>query len=576
MTKRTDGKGDVPAHDFVSEMPDISDLAARLRFSAAEGRIWLDDQRMILLHLSGFAALRKELVAKLGTPDAAALLFRIGFGSGASDAVFVRKVRPERTPFESFIVGPQLHMLEGIARVDPVRLTFDTEKGDYDGEFIWVDSAESDAHLSVYGVGSEPACWMMVGYASGYTSAFMGRSIEYREVECRSMGHPHCRIIGRPEHVWREGADGNKRSSIVSLASLRSMTPAAAPEAAPGSHAPGDELVGMSPAFMAAAHRLEQVASTSTTVLLLGETGVGKERFAKRLHARSPRAKGPFVAVNCSAIPENLLEAELFGVMRGAFTGATESRPGRFERAHGGSLFLDELGTMSRPMQAKLLRAIQERQIERVGGTAPIDVDVRVIAATNEDLREEVNRVRFRADLYYRVAVFPIRVPTLRERRADIPRLVDHFIAKFGAMHGRTVTGLSGRAVNALLDYDFPGNVRELENMVERAVILAGTDRPLDVGHFFEAEEELLPRYLRIDESGGLAPAQHGSAPSSAVDDLVARALDAGVAVEELEARLLEAAVERAQGNLSLAAKSLGLTRPQLAYRFKKRTTEER
>ena len=551
-----------PVKDVVGKMPDIADLTARLRFSAGEGRIWLDDQRMILFHVAGLAALRKELVAKLGTPDAAALLHRIGFGAGASDAVFVRKVRPEAAPFESFAVGPQLHMLEGIVRVDPVRLSFDVEKGDYDGEFLWIDSAEADAHLSVYGVGTEPACWMMLGYATGYTSAFMGRAIEYREVECRTMGHPHCRIIGRPANFW---AEADRRNAMVPLASLAAAGP------------PGEGLIGNSPAFMAAAHRVDQVAPTTTTVLLLGETGVGKERFARRVHALSPRAKEPFIALNCSAIPETLLEAELFGVMKGAFTGATESRPGRFERAHGGTLFLDELGTVSRAMQAKLLRALQERQIERVGGTAPVDVDVRVIAATNEDLREEVNRGRFRADLYYRVAVFPIRVPTLRERRADIPRLVEHFVTKFATAHGRVVPGLSGRAVNALLDYDFPGNVRELENMVERAVILAGTGKPLDVGHFFEAEEELLPRYLMLDGTGSLAPAASSTAENvtpAPVEDLVMRALDAGVRVDDLENRLLEAAVERAQGNLSLAAKSLGLTRPQLAYRFKKRAED--
>ncbi len=182
--------------------PDISDLASRLRFSANEGRIWLDDMRMILMHVSGLAALRRELIAKLGTVEASDLLFRIGYASGSADAVLVRKVRPERTPFESFVVGPQMHMLEGIAKVEPIHLSFDIEKGEYEGEFLWRDSAEADAHLSVYGVGTESSCWMQLGYATGYTSAFMGRSVLYREVECRATGHANCRIVGRPDHQW--------------------------------------------------------------------------------------------------------------------------------------------------------------------------------------------------------------------------------------------------------------------------------------------------------------------------------------------------------------------------------------
>ena len=581
--------------DMVGEYPDISDLASRLRFSANEGRIWLDDMRMILMHVSGLAALRRELISKLGTAPASDLLFRIGYASGSADAVLVRKVRPERTPFESFVVGPQLHMLEGIAKVEPVHLSFDIEKGEYEGEFIWRDSAEADAHLSVYGVGSESSCWMQLGYATGYTSAFMGRSILYREVECRAAGHANCRIVGRPDHQW---ADDVRAKSSISLAGLRSLPVgtglvarsngasrpgvtaalpigAGATAAAGGGSGTQQAFVGMSPAFVAALHRLEKVAPTSTTVLLSGETGVGKERFARRLHEMSPRAKGPFVAVNCSAIPKELIEAELFGVMRGAFTGATESRAGRFERAQGGSLFLDELGTLSRAAQAKLLRALQERQIERVGGTAPVDVDVRVITATNEDLKAQMRRGRFRADLYYRVAVFPIRVPTLRERRADIPPLIEHFVLHFAALHGKSVPGLSARAVNALLDHDYPGNVRELENMVERAVILGRGGHPLDVGDFFEAEEELHPRYLMVNRHGELAPAgdsrdESSTEPVSELDELVGRALESKIPLAGFEARLLEGAVARANGNLSLAAKSLGLTRPQLAYRLKK------
>jgi len=247
------------------------------------------------------------------------------------------------------------------------------------------------------------------------------------------------------------------------------------------------EIVGRSPEMVHIYERIAQVAQTTATVLITGESGTGKELIARAIHRQSPRREGPFVAVNLAAIPEPLIESELFGHERGAFTGAYQKKVGKFELAHGGTLFLDEVGAMRVDLQAKLLRAIQEREIERVGGTRSIKLDVRIIAATNVNLKQAVRDRTFREDLYYRVNVVPVTVPPLRERREDIPLLVDHFVRKYNREFGKAVRGISPGALPVLLDYDWPGNVRELENIIERSVALATgpvislRDLPLDL-----------------------------------------------------------------------------------------------
>jgi formate hydrogenlyase transcriptional activator len=236
-----------------------------------------------------------------------------------------------------------------------------------------------------------------------------------------------------------------------------------------------EEIVGNSDAMRRVLEAVEQVAATDATVLITGETGTGKELIARAIHHRSRRAHGPLVKVNCAAIPESLLASELFGHERGAFTGALERRKGRFEQAHGGTLFLDEIGDLSAEMQVLLLRVLQEREIERLGGNATVPVDVRVLAATNHDLPEAVRAGNFREDLFYRLNVFPIRVPPLRERQGDVPLLVSHFAAEHGKRHDRPVERIDRRTMRMFECYHWPGNVRELENFVERAVITSRT-----------------------------------------------------------------------------------------------------
>jgi two-component system response regulator AtoC len=246
-------------------------------------------------------------------------------------------------------------------------------------------------------------------------------------------------------------------------------------------------LVGRHPEMVRVYQRITQIASTPTTVLITGESGTGKELVARAIHQRSDRSGQPFVAINVAAIPETLVESELFGHEKGAFTGAHARRLGKFELAHGGTIFLDEIGSLRLDLQTKLLRALQEREIERLGGARPVPVDVRVLAATNVNLRQAVRERTFREDLYYRLNVVPVQVPPLRDRREDIPRLVQHFVRKFARECHRDVRAVSAGALDALTRYDWPGNVRELENVIQRAVVLVSgpvihlEDVPLDV-----------------------------------------------------------------------------------------------
>ena len=558
-------------------LPDMDDLASRLRFGLKEGRIWFDTQRVCVIHLSTLAGLRREMADRFGPEEARGVLTRMGYSSGWRDATMARKLRPDHTPRDAYLVGPQLRTMQGIVRMSPERLELDVATGRFQGEFTWTESFEVDAQLDGYGLAAEPVCWMQVGYACGYTSAFMGRTVLFREVECRGAGARQCRIIGKPLEEWDDIGDTVRALQPEAFANRFAgrrreapAQPVAGAEVGADGGVGGD-MVGVSSGFVAACHMLRKVGRTEATVLFLGETGVGKEMFARTLHQISRRADKPFVAVNCAAIPESLVEAELFGVERGAFTGATHSRPGRFERADGGTLFLDEVGTLTLTAQVKLLRVLQQKEIERVGDTRSRKVDVRIVAATNVDLDRAVARGEFRDDLLFRLKVFPILVPPLRDRRDDIPLLIDHFLHRFTNLHGRAVSGFTARAVDALYEYDYPGNIRELENMIERAVILTDDGQPIDTGHLFSGAEGAAGRaLLRVGQSGGLEGTARPQPVSGGGDGVMGALLARGLPLERVERELMEEAVSRAGGNLAAAARLLGMTRPQLAYRLRR------
>ena len=309
-------------------------------------------------------------------------------------------------------------------------------------------------------------------------------------------------------------------------------------------------IVGRSPRFLAAFELAMRVAPTRATVLVQGETGTGKELLARMVHAYSPRAARPFVAVNCAAVPETLLESELFGYERGAFTGATTRRVGRFERAHGGTLFLDEIGDMSPAMQAKVLRVLQEREIERLGGGEPRPVDVRVVVATNRDLEREVEAGRFRMDLYYRLAVVVITLPSLRERGEDTALLAEHFLRQFCREYNRRVCRFSDEAYAALLAYPWPGNVRQLQNVIERAVLVCQGDTIL--------LEHLPPR---VRSGGSVAVPE--AVPVGREAETFARP-DGLLPLVEVERRHISRALALAGGRMGRAAKLLGIHRNTL------------
>jgi Nif-specific regulatory protein len=302
-------------------------------------------------------------------------------------------------------------------------------------------------------------------------------------------------------------------------------------------------LIGRSKGMREVYALVEQVAPSSTTVLLRGESGTGKELVAHALHEGSPRVRGPFVKVNCAALPATIIESELFGHERGSFTGAMERRRGRFELANGGTIFLDEIGDLAPETQIKLLRVLQEREIERVGSAEPIPIDVRVIAATSRDLEEMMVDGTFRPDLYYRLNVFPIHLPPLRERRADILLLADHFVETFSRAHGKAVRRIATPAIDLLMSYHWPGNVRELENCIERAVLLARGD--VLMAHH-------LPPTLQGPESAATAEAGGLEATLAAVEkDLILDALKAN------------------RGNMAAAARQLGITERIMGLRIK-------
>ena len=556
--------------------PTVADISECLFFSPGDGRIWLQDQRMLLLHTEALAAMRREMIDSLGLERTRGLFTRAGYVSGARDAQLVRKQWPDADPPAAAIAGARLHALEGMVKVEVVHASYDAESGTYEGEFLWHNSTEADEHIAAYGIGGSSACWMATGGATGYVSTLFGRLIVFREVQCRAKGDAQCRVVGKSAEQWEDLEEDmrylNAREFVSSAAYARP-----APHAAdlPSAQAPaGEAMVGASSAFNAACHQLNRVARTNATVLFTGESGVGKEKFASMLHKISPRKNQPFVAVNCAAIPDTLIESELFGVERGAYTGASHSRPGRFERANGGTLFLDEIGTLSFVAQGKLLRALQEGELERVGGTQSIAVDVRVVAATNETLRQAVQEGKFREDLFFRLNVFPIHLPPLRQRRDDIPLLMNHFLNYYRSKHGGQTRGFTQAAVRALVNYDFPGNIRELQNLIERAVIMADADGLIDLHHLFTSGETLSADIMTLrlqGDSGTLNLTEPGSAPTNEPHHPEsAKPSISAPSLAQTERETLARAIAASKGNLSAAARLLDTTRAKLAFRARK------
>ena len=470
---------------------DDLDLKELLQVDPAGGILRFAQERVLLFDAVALGLLRRELIETLGLTGARAVLTRFGYAHGWRTADNLRSGLPWDSEDEWKHAGGRLHTLQGLVRVEAPSDGPDSGPPKI-GDSIWQDSYEAEQHLLHVGRADEPVCWTLTGFASGYLSRAHGRDIYCIEERCRGKGDAVCRVVGRTREQWgsailphlrfyESACLENALSQITDELKKAERQLRTRTRAVPGPPARRSGLGLESPAMERVLDIARRVAQVDSTVLLTGESGVGKERIARFIHAESDRPAGPFVGINCGAVPENLLESELFGHIRGSFTGATQDRVGLFEAANGGTLLLDEIGEVPPAMQVKLLRVLQERQVRRVGENRSRPVNVRVIAATNRDLVEEIRAARFRQDLYYRLRVVEIAIPPLRERREDILPLARTFLASTAERTGRKITGLTPAAAHQLMRYSWPGNVRELENAIERAVVLARGPR-IDAG----------------------------------------------------------------------------------------------
>ena len=550
--------------------PDNSDLSQLVHFQQEDGKIWLDEQRAVLDTLPALAVLWRELMETLGQERAKGFFMRMGYKLGVADAELARKLRPLASKTDMFLAGPQLHMLRGMAKVEPVEVRIGEDDDEFYMEHYWVDSYEVDICQSEKGLLNEPVCWNLIGYACGYSSAVLGQEILFKEVECRVCGDQQCRAIGKPASEWHDAEEYKKyfvNDPIIDqlydlqsqVSTLRKVTPDPLLEAP----------VGSSQIFQKVNKMADKAAVSKVSVLLTGETGVGKEVMARSIHSQSDRADRPFIAINCAAIPPDLIEAELFGVAKGAYTGATSSRAGRFERADTGTIFLDEVVELSPRAQASLLRVLQEKELERVGDDQVRDIDVRVIAASNEDLATAVKQGRFRADLFYRINVFPVHIPPLRERREDIPLLTEHFLNKFHTLYNKKTLGLSNKAMHILMNYSWPGNIRELINIIERGIIMTDANNSIDAESLFPGLIDSKRDDILISESGDLEPVLIDRRKNGSINWLDS-VFDAELSLENIERTVIEHAMKKARDNVSQAARQLGMTRAALAYRLSK------
>ena len=459
--------------------------------------------RVILIDAGALGFLRKELIEQLGWNGARLLLSRFGFAHGWRAAESLRSDFPWDSDDEWQNAAGQLQSLLGqVAVVDSV----------------WKDSYEADEHLQHVGRSEEPVCWTLTGFVSGYMSRAHDREIHARESRCRGKGDAVCRVGAKPVEEWPDfGADDALLFRRESLQGALTTVTEALKDAErnlarhvrqiqSGSADVVDPsgIVAASEPMKRTLDLARRVARVDSSVLITGESGVGKERIARLIHEESERAARPFIAVNCGAVTESLLESELFGHVRGSFTGATQDRIGLFESAHHGTIFLDEIGELAQSMQVKLLRVLQEHEIRRVGESRTRKVDARVIAATNRDLAGDVAAARFRDDLYYRLRVIELRIPPLRDRRQDILPIARRVLSQLARKLGREVTGFTTAAADLLLRYPWPGNVRELQNAIEHAVVLAHGPR-IDAHDLPEEVRTRSTRRLSLDMSRTLA-----------------------------------------------------------------------
>ena len=504
------------------------------------GLIRFAGQRALVFDAVALGLLRKELIDRFGVRVAQGILTRFGYVHGRRMAEAMRFQFKWDSEEDWRRAGSRIYALQGLFMLEPGKpVPLGPEGG------TWHVSYESEQHILHLGRADHPVCWTLCGLASGYLSFATGKEMYALEDRCMGKGDTACHVILKPAAEWgkdvadqlssyksqtidavlKEVADKLKRTERKLQERTRKLAQVA--------KIPKDplDMVARSPEMRRVMDLARTIAKVDSTVLIIGESGTGKERIAHFVHDHSEWADGPFIGVNCGAISESLLESELFGHAKGAFTGATADRPGLFEAANGGTLFLDEVGEIPLSMQVKLLRVLQEREVRRVGENRNRPIRVRIVTATNKDLTVELAGKRFRQDLYYRLKVMELPVPPLRQRREDILPLAHLLLAESALQMKRPVEGLSGPAADLLVGYAWPGNVRELANVMERAVAVAMRSR-VDI--------EDLPPEVR------LAP------PLPIVAGAIRN-------LGEIERDYILATLEASEGNRTQAAKSLGI-----------------
>ncbi len=513
------------------------------------GSIQFRNRRMLLWDADAFGHLRRELIESLGIDRARSILRRFGFANGYRDAITTGELFQWDDEREWWLSCPALQIHEGKVHTNPQHLLVDRQNGTFEMEVIWHHSYEAEQHLRVFGKSQEPVCWTLVGFASGFSTALMGEEVFVVEEECMAMGGERCRVVGKTRRAW--GQAGDLHAAEYQARNLANELDAREDElrkraedlrrrerqleqltVSDGGN--GSGIVAKSRSMEKVLELANTVARVNPTVLIRGESGVGKELLAQYIHDHSPRASGPFIAVNCGALPETLLESELFGHVRGAFTGADSDKSGLFESAQGGTIFLDEIGETSPAIQVKLLRVLQERKVRAVGSAHERQIDVRIIAATNRDLGQMVRSGSFRKDLFYRLNVVAIDIPPLRERREDILPLAREFLAKANNDYRLGRRTLAAETADILTSYHWPGNVRELQNAIERAVVLADDSGKLGPG-------DLPPEVRGIVTQS--APVNFGPV----------------VTMADLERRYVLEVLDRFDGNRTHTARALGI-----------------
>jgi two-component system response regulator HydG len=543
-----------------------------LKADDVAGTIHLQHRRMLLMDADAMGLLRKELIDTVGIDRARRILTRFGYACGYRDALTTKDWRTDKNLAEWWSFGPRLHTLEGMVRVRILHSRIDTSNGIFEVDAEWVNSYEAEQHRAHLGIAESPVCWTLLGYANGHSSAVFGREVYYSEKECVGKGDARCLVIARAaiesgEQMRALKADDEEENIQAELGRLLEAldrrekdlkhqeakvsvleSQLIALREAIKESADAEEIVGTSAAFRKVMKEVERVAVSDTTVLICGETGTGKDMIARTLHAQSGRKERQFITVDCAALPTSLVESELFGHEKGAFTGAVKQKLGRFEIANGGTIFLDEVGELPIEIQVKFLRMLQRGEFERVGGTRTIKVDARILAATNQPLDKLMAEGKFRQDLFYRLNTFTIHVPPLRERPEDITLLTHYFVEQYSSRFKKEIASVDQRSLQRLRQYHWPGNVRELEHIIERAVLLV--------------EGEILTVDIPFSEEG--------RSPVTAPEQSIARPL---TTLFKMERAYIEEILQYTKGLIAGkggAADILGLPASTLRHRMKK------